>query len=78
MLGRRIPEFGRLSVVWGRHCRVAVVPSDTVAQVRGLYADGAGNGHSPGETQDAREVGASPVEMKCAERLRLYKAGLCG
>ena len=29
----------------------------------------AGNGHSAGETQDAREVGVSPGEMKCAEDL---------
>ena len=26
-----------------------------------------GNGHSPGETQDARKVGVSRAEMKCAE-----------
>ena len=49
-------------------CRVEVVPSATVAQVCGcMQMRGcAGNGHSPGETQDAREVGVSPGE-RCAE-----------
>ena len=42
-----------------------VVPSVTVAQVRGCTRM-RGNGHSPGETQDAREVVTSPGE-KCAE-----------
>ena len=52
-----------------QHCRVAEVPSDTVAQVCGCTRmhSYAGNGHSPGETQDARKVGVSPVEMECAE-----------
>ena len=46
----------------------AEVPSDTVAQVCGStrMRGCAGNGHSPGETQDAREVGVSPGEMECA------------
>ena len=51
------------------HCRVAEVPSVTVAQLRGgtRMRCCVGNGHSPGETQDAREVGVFPGEMECAE-----------
>ena len=51
------------------NCRVEVVPSATVAQVRGFKRmhGCTGNGHFPGATQDAREVGVSPGEMKCAE-----------
>ena len=47
------------------------MPSDTVGQVRGCtrMCGCAGNGHSPGVTQDAREVGISPGEMECAEDL---------
>ena len=54
-----------------QHCRVAEVPSDTVAQVRGCtWMRGcAGNGHSPGVIQDAQEVGISPGEMECADDL---------
>ena len=52
-----------------QHGRVAVVPSDMVAQVSGCtrMRGCAGNRHSPGETQDALEVGVSPGEMKCVE-----------
>ena len=61
--------------------RVAEVPSDTVAQVRGCtrMRGCVGNGHFPGETQDAREVGVSPDQMEDGVhgRLGLYKAGLC-
>ena len=44
------------------------MPSATVAQVRGCtqMRGCAGNGHSPGETQDARKVDSSPGE-RCAE-----------
>ena len=44
------------------------VLSDTVTQRCGCTRMHvcAGNGHSPGETQDAREAGVSPGEMKCA------------
>ena len=61
------------------HCRVLVVPSVTVAQVRGCtrMRGCAGNGHSPGETLDAREVGVSQDE-NVRGRLGLYKAGFCG
>ena len=50
------------------HCWVEVVPSAMVAQVRGCTRKRgyAGNGHSPGETQDALEVGVSPGE-RCVE-----------
>ena len=42
----------------------------------------AGNGHSPGEIQDARRVGASRTEMTCAEdsgktALCAWKEGTC-
>ena len=72
MLGRRIPECGLEMVVPMSpfpHCWVEVVPSAMVAQVRGCTQmhGCAGNGHSPGEAQDAWEVGVSPGEMKCAE-----------
>ena len=52
-----------------QHCRVTEVPSDTVAQVRGCMRmrGCTGNGHSLGETQDAREVGVSPGEMEYTE-----------
>ena len=51
------------------YCRVAEKMSNTVAircgctRMRGY----AGNGHSPGETQDARKVGVPHSKMKCAE-----------
>ena len=43
------------------HCRVEVVPSAMVVHVHGCtrMRGCVGNGHSPGETQDAREVGVS-------------------
>ena len=73
MLGRRIPQFGRLSVVWRRFLQshlfhlvgwrwCLLLRSRKCAVVHGC----AGNGHSPGETQHARRVGVSPGE-KCAE-----------
>ena len=50
------------------HCQVAVVPCDMVAYVRGCMRlrGCAGNGHFPGETQDAREFGV-PMGERCAE-----------
>ena len=68
----RPPECGLETVAQMppfQHCQVAEVPSDTVAQVRGcMRMRGCmGNGHSPGETQDAWEVDVSPGEMECAE-----------
>ena len=52
-----------------QHCWVAEVPSDTVMTGSGCTRKRGctGNGHSSGETQDAREVGISPGEMECAE-----------
>ena len=50
-----------------RNCRVAEVQSVAVALRCMLMHGCAGNGHSPGDTQDAREVGVSPGEMECAE-----------
>ena len=61
------------------HCQVAVVPYETVEPVRGCTRTSgcAGNGHSPGETQDAQKFGVPPGE-RCVEDSGLYKAGLCG
>ena len=61
------PESGMETVArmpFFSHCQVAVVPYDMVAQVRGCtrMRGCAGNGHSPGETQDARELGVPPGE----------------
>ena len=51
------------------YCRVAEKMSNTVAIRCGCtrMCGCAGNGHSPGEPQDARKVGVSRSEMKCAE-----------
>ena len=68
-----IPQFGRLNVVWRRYPQsrrfhlvvwwwCLLLRSRRCAVVRGC----AGNGHSPGETQDARKVDSSPGE-KCVE-----------
>ena len=61
------PESGMETVArmpFFSHCQVAVVPYDMVVQVRGCtrMRGCAGNGHSPGETQDARELGVPPGE----------------
>ena len=50
------------------HCQVAVVPYEMVTPVRGSTRMHccAGNGHSPGETQDARKFGVPPGE-RCME-----------
>ena len=68
------PRVDRLGAVWRwlldcRLFRITGCLSDTVAQRRGCtrMRNCTGNGHSPGETQDAREAGVSPGEMKCAE-----------
>ena len=77
MLGRRMytpvqtPASGVETVAWMPffpHCQVAVVPSDTVVQVRGCtrMRGCTGNEHSPGGTQDARKFGVPPGE-RCAE-----------
>ena len=68
----RPPECGLETVAQMppiQHCWVAEVPYDMVAQVHGCtrMRGCAGNGHSPGETRDAREVGVSPGKMDCAE-----------
>ena len=61
----------------GTHCRVAVVPSDTVAQVRGCTRM-RGKWTFPGRNTGCTGSRCFPGRDEVRGRLRLYKAGLCG